>query len=140
MSSLQVPANRDALDSVREFIEIELEDTSCPAKAAYQIDVVIEEIVVNIVDYSGLTDQDLIEIKTCIEKDPDRITIAFIDAGVTFDPLAADEPDTSEEGLLSHEGGLGIFMVRKMMDDVAYVRRDGKNIFTIVKNFYQPAK
>ena len=57
----------------------------------------------------------------------------FLDRGVPFDPLATADPDLSPEAIMEREGGLGIFMVKKMMDDVSYAYEDGKNTLTILK-------
>ena len=61
------------------------------------------------------------------------MVVQFLDGGVPFDPLASDDPDITPEGLMEREGGLGIFMVKKMMDDVSYAYEDGKNTLTILK-------
>ncbi len=66
-------------------------------------------------------------------KDPLRVVIQFLDGGKPFDPLAREDADTSREGLMSREGGLGILLVKDTMDDVQYAYENGKNILTILK-------
>ena len=61
------------------------------------------------------------------------MVIQFLDSGQPFDPLAREEADTSEEALMSREGGLGILLVKNTMDDVRYSSENGKNILTIQK-------
>ena len=66
-------------------------------------------------------------------REPLSVVITFIDQGVPFDPLKNEDPDT---GLPAEErdlGGLGIFMVKKSMDEISYAYRDGKNILSIKK-------
>ena len=58
-----------------------------------------------------------------------------MDDGVPFNPLEKEDADTSREALEEHEGGLGILLVKKNMDDVTYSYVDGKNILTILKKF-----
>ena len=65
--------------------------------------------------------------------DPLSASITFIDSGMKYDPLAKPDPDITLSAEERQIGGLGIFMVKKSMDDVRYEYRDGKNIFTIVK-------
>jgi anti-sigma regulatory factor (Ser/Thr protein kinase) len=73
-------------------------------------------------------------IRLDTEKDPGDVTITFIDSGVPFNPLAVEEPDVTLSAKDRKVGGLGIFMVKRSMDDVAYEYADNKNILTIKKN------
>ena len=134
MKSIAVPATEDSLDEVISFVEEELEEFECSPRTLYQIEVLIEEVFVNIVSYAGLGDDECAEIRCGVLEDPRRLVLQFLDAGVAFDPLAAEDPDISPEGLMGREGGLGIYMVKQMMDDVSYAREDGKNVLTIQKN------
>lgn len=134
MNSITVPATDENPNPIIEFVKEELSRHDCPSKALYQIEVAIEEILVNIVSYAELTDDDGIEVRCDILEDPLRVVLQFLDGGVPFDPLAAEEADTSPEALMEREGGLGILLVKKMMDDVSYVYEEGKNTLTILKN------
>ncbi len=134
MESITVPAYDNDPDPVIEFVEGQLAERDCPPKALYQIQVAIEEILVNIVSYAQLSDGDGIEIRCEVLDDPLRVVLQFLDGGIPFDPLAKDDPDTSPEALMESEGGLGIFMVKQMMDEVSYIYEGGKNILTIKKH------
>ena len=134
MRSITVPATDDDPNPVIDFVEEGLAQYECSPRTLYQIEVAIEEILVNIVSYAGLADDDVIEIRCETLDDPLRAILQFIDGGVPFDPLVANDPDISPEGLQAREGGLGIFMVKKMMDDVSYTYENGKNTLTVVKN------
>ena len=134
MKSITVPANDEDPNPVIDFVGEELEKLECPAKAQYQIEVAIEEILVNIVSYAGLSADDGVEIRCDVIDDPLRVVLQFLDGGVPFDPLAAGDPDTSPDALMEREGGLGIFMVKQMMDEVSYAYEDGKNTLTVVKS------
>ena len=133
MRSITVSAIDDDPNPVIEFVGEELARYDCPAKAAFQIEVAIEEIFVNIARYAGLTSADGVEVRCEVLEDPLRVVVQFLDGGVPFDPLAKDDPDTSAEALMEREGGLGIFMVKQMMDDVSYAYEGGKNTLTILK-------
>ena len=134
MRSVVVPATGAGLESVTEFIDGELARYDCPAKVLYQIEVAIEEIMVNIESYAQLSDDDGVEVRVEVLDDPLRVILQFLDRGVPFDPLASADPDISPEALAEREGGLGIFMVKQMMDGVSYAYEDGKNTLTILKN------
>ena len=134
MRSITVPANDVDSTPIVEFVEEELAQHDCPPRALYQIEVAIEEILVNIVSYAGLSEVDGVEVRCEVLEDPLRVVVQFLDEGVPFDPLKKEDPDTSPEAIMEREGGLGIFMVKKMMDDVSYAYEDGKNTLTILKN------
>ena len=87
-----------------------------------KITVVVEELVLNIVDYSNSNYLDVEVIR-----DEKRLTLRFHDAGVAFNPLAKLPMEDRKIG------GLGIFLVTKYMDTVAYERTGGENILTVTK-------
>ncbi len=68
-----------------------------------------------------------------VSEDPVTVTITFIDHGVPYDPLAKQDPDLTLSADDRQIGGLGIFMTKKIMDDVAYEYKDGQNILTLKK-------
>jgi len=93
------------------------------------LSVVVEEIVVNIVDYSH---SDYIDVE--IIRDEESITLRFHDSGIPYNPLEREFPDFSIPLEDRKIGGLGIFMVIQYMDDVAYEHTGGENILTVRKN------
>ena len=133
MESLVVPARVDQLDEVTSFVLDKLDAFGCPKKIQLQIRLAIEEIFVNISSYAYHPEEGEAEIRCEVLDDPMRVIIQFLDGGTPFDPLAREDADTSEEALMAREGGLGILLVKDMMDDVQYTYEDGKNILTIVK-------
>ena len=133
MESITVPVNDEGPYPIIEFVEGQLESYDCPPKALNQIAVAIEEITVNIVRYAGLNPDEHIEIRCEVQENPLCVRIQFLDGGVPFDPLAREDPDISPEGLMSRVGGLGIYMVKQMMDDVSYPYENGMNTLTILK-------
>lgn len=92
------------------------------------LSVVVDELVVNIVDYANSAYLD-VEI-SC---DEDRITLCFRDGGIPFNPLEKESPDFSIPFEDRKIGGLGIFMVIQYMDTVAYEYTEGENILTVMK-------
>lgn len=133
---LNIAAKTENLDQVLGFIDSFLEEQECDMKAMIQIDVAVEEMYVNIAHYAygveGGGDAEIrVELDELYGKRAVRIT--FIDSGIYYDPLAKEDPDITLGAEERPIGGLGIYMVKKSMDDVAYERKDDQNIFTIKK-------
>ncbi|MBR6874520.1 MAG: ATP-binding protein [Ruminococcus sp.] len=135
MESIKVEAVVDNLASVTEFIDSRLEAAECPVKAQMQIDISIEEIFVNIANYAYTPGTGDAEVGLELLSDPRAVRIVFIDSGVPYDPLAKPDPDVTLSAQERAIGGLGIFMVKKYMDSMAYEYTDGKNILTLEKHF-----
>lgn len=134
MKELIVPALVDELPHVQEFVTNQLEAVDCPMKAQFQIELAVEEIFVNIVSYAYHPEigQAMVRCEVCDE--PLSVTIEFQDQGKQYNPLSREDADTSEQGLMERDGGLGILLVKKNMDAVEYRYENGKNILTISKN------
>ena len=100
-----------------------------------QIALAVEEIFVNIANYAYNPGKGNATVRVEVEKDPLTVTITFIDGGVPYDPLKKDDPDVTLSAEERSIGGLGVFLVKKTMDDVSYEYKDGKNILSIKKQF-----
>lgn len=135
MKELVLEARIDNLEKVLEFINEQMDACGCSMKAQTQINIAVEEIFVNIASYAydGNPGSAKIEVLTSKE-DPRFVEVTFTDSGVPYDPLAKTDPDVSLSAEERQIGGLGIFLVKKSMDDVQYEYRDGKNILKIRKN------
>ena len=135
MVELTLQATVENLDRVLAFVEENLESKQCPVKIMMQVKVAVEEIYVNIAHYAYDSEMGTATIRVEIGSDPLQIIITFIDNGKPYDPLKKADPDTSLSAEERQIGGLGIFMVKKSMDDVKYQYLDGQNILTISKKF-----
>ncbi len=133
MESLTVPAKVESLDAINEFVDGKLEACGCSRRIQLQIQLAVEEIFVNIASYAYHPKDGEAEVRCEVLEEPLRVVIQFLDSGVPFDPLAREDADTSEEGLMSREGGLGILLVKETMDEVEYSYENGKNVLTILK-------
>jgi sigma-B regulation protein RsbU (phosphoserine phosphatase) len=133
MNRITVEAKTDELDTVTDFVEENLAPYDCPMRTLLQLRLAVEEIFVNIASYAYSPEVGEAEIRCEVLEDPLRVVIQFLDSGTPFDPLAKEDADTSQEALMSREGGLGILLVKNTMDDVQYSYEDGKNILTILK-------
>ena len=133
MAEITIPARVENLDTVTAFVDAELEKLDCPIKTQIQIDVAVEELYVNIAHYAYAPGEGDATIE--VETDPASrtVSITFRDRGIPYDPLAKPDPDVTLSADERQIGGLGIFMVKKSMDDMRYTYEDGQNILTIVK-------
>ncbi|MBQ7488730.1 MAG: ATP-binding protein [Clostridia bacterium] len=134
MSELKVEAKVDNLTTVLEFIDELLEQMECSMKTQMQIDVAVEEMFVNVASYAYGDDVGMATIVVDERQNPHAVAITIIDTGVPYDPLAKEDPDVTLSANERQIGGLGIYMVKKSMDDVLYEYTDGQNIFTMIKN------
>ena len=125
------PAADASLPELSDWIEAALEEAGCGLKASLQILVAAEEIFTNIAHYAypGKTGEAAVGLAVTGGK----CILRFSDSGIPFDPLQHKDPDLTPDAQERVIGGLGIFMVKKTMDDVTYAFREGKNILTLVK-------
>lgn len=134
MKKLTISAEIAKLDYVLDFINDSLIAAGCDNNTMLSIDVAAEEVFVNIASYAyGGKDGDAV-IETETIDDPRSIRITFKDSGIPYDPLTHKDPDTTLPADERDIGGLGILMVRKMMDKVSYEYSGGMNILTIIKS------
>ena len=130
---LTTEAKIDNLDQVIDFINGQLEEADCSMKARMQIEVAVEELFVNVASYAYAPATGSVTVSIEIGGEPAAARITFTDGGVPYDPLAKADPDVTLSAEERQIGGLGIYMVKKSMDDMQYEYRDGHNVLTIVK-------
>ena len=133
MKELDIEAVVDNLPDVLAFVDEQLENTDCSMKIQMQIDMAVEEIFVNIAQYAYDPETGPATLRVEVKPDGSAVIITFIDHGVPYDPLAKADPDTTLSADERQVGGLGIFLVKKSMDDIKYEYIDGSNILTIIK-------
>lgn len=124
-------ADDRSLELALSFTEEQLELMNCSLRESTQIAICVEEMFVNIVHYAYPERKGKIGLS--IRESNGTVTITLKDSGVPFDPLARDDPDVTIPVSERAIGGLGIFMVKKNMDEVRYRRKDGQNVFTMKK-------
>ena len=134
MKELTVEAKTTNIEAVTDFVNEQLEALDCPMKAQMQIDIAIDELFGNIAHYAYNPEIGKATVRVEVIEDPLAVTITFIDNGVPYDPLAKADPDITLSAEEREIGGLGIYMVKKSMDDITYEYKDGQNILAIKKN------
>ena len=131
---LTLEATLENIPAVTGFVDAELEALDCPMKAQMQIDVAIDELFSNIARYAYDPETGPATVRVEVEREPLSVIITFIDHGKPFDPLSAKEPDVTASAEEREIGGLGLFLVRRTMDEVSYRREADRNILTIRKD------
>ncbi|MDE7019226.1 MAG: ATP-binding protein [Lachnospiraceae bacterium] len=134
MKEMTLDAILENLQKVTAFVDEQLESLGCPLKAQIQIDIAIDELFGNIAHYAYNPEVGMATVRVEVQDEPLAVVIAFIDNGVPYDPLAKEDPDTNLSAEERQIGGLGIYMVKKSMDEIAYEYKDGQNILTIKKS------
>ena len=99
---------------------------------SFEVHLALDELLTNTIDY-GYDNDNEHRIDLLLRLQGDTLTVEIADDGRAFDPLQAAEPDMGASLQDRARGGLGIYLVRKMMDSVAYRRQDGRNIVTLTK-------
>ena len=115
------------------FVDGLAEEMSLDPSLAMGLNLALEEAVTNVMMYAyPAGESGTVEIE--VDAREDRMVFRQTDAGVPFDPTAAPAADITLGVEERPIGGLGIFLVRQIMDSVVYERRDGRNILTLTKN------
>lgn len=135
MKETTVAATVENIETITVFINEQLEAAACPMKAQMQIDIVIDEILSNIVHYAYGEKVGDVTVRIEFPDNPKSAVLTFTDNGVPYNPLEQSDPDISLSAEERKIGGLGIFMVKKTMDDMTYEFKDEKNILKITKKF-----
>ncbi len=130
-----VPVSMESYSLVLSFIEDTLTELGCPMHNLTEINIAMDEIFSNIVRYSGASEA----LVRCGVRDNTAIVRIF-DDGHPYDPLQNSDPDVALSAEDREIGGLGIFIVKKIMDNVVYEYRDGRNTLNIEKKFTEMKK
>ena len=131
---ITVMADVKNLEAVTAFVDEGLEQFDCPPRIQMQLDIAVDELFSNIAYYAYQPGTGEATVRLEITQDPACAALTFIDSGVPYDPLSHTDPDITLSAQERQIGGLGIYMVKKSMDQVSYQYLDGKNMLTIRKN------
>ena len=127
---LKIAPSHEQLELIPAAVEEFAEQDNWPPDLVFKLNLVLEELGVNIVNYSGATG----DIEISLASDEERVTVEISDDGRPFNPLLDQEtPDISAPLGNRPIGGLGIHLVRSMMDEMWYSREDGKNKLAMTK-------
>ncbi len=124
--------DKSTFDSVTDYIASKCTEAGCNEDVVGQIVIATSEILANIDSYAYENGGDIEVLTKCRDR---RMTVIFKDSGRPFNPMLVQEPDVSLALGKRKPGGLGIFIVKKLMSDVSYVYDSGQNVLTVDKDF-----
>lgn len=129
--SCTISADIHEIPALSEQLESVMKAAGFPDNDILDTQLAVEEMVTNVIvhGYAGRGG----EIVVSWQAGPDEIAIQLEDRAVPFDPLSLPEPDLASDIEDRKIGGLGIFLTRKIMDEMTYRYEDGKNILVMVK-------
>ena len=108
------------------------EEHALPVDVRRSVNVALDELLANALSH-GQQGRDPCSVTVEAELDQERVTVVVTDNGTPFDPFGRDAPDTALPVEERPIGGLGIHLVRELMDEVSYQRRDDQNVVVLVK-------
>ena len=123
-------ANIDNYDELCSWIEKTRAEWNISKELANKIDICVEEVFANILHYAYSDKVGMFEVE--FKKTEDNIILEFQDEGVVFNPLDKPDPNLHLPPEKKAHGGLGIYLTKKMSNDVVYKRENNKNILTII--------
>lgn len=132
LSEIKLPARLENLGSLLQSIISTAREEGFSGTRLNHIEITAEEAIVNICNYAYPEGSGDVEVR-CRE-DNDFFIIEIVDSGIPFDVTSLAEPDTTAALSEREIGGLGIFFMKKMMDDVRYSRENGRNVLCLVLN------
>lgn len=135
--TLTVPATLEHLDEAQAVIDEELEKRLCPVSVQHKIDVAFEELFVNVCRYAyaGQREPGSVQVSYAYSVDPSAMIIELRDQGIPFDPVTREDPTKPSSIQEAKIGGLGIFMVKRSMDDLIYTYDKGSNVVVFKKGW-----
>ena len=130
--SLTLPNDIETIPQLNEFIDTVAEEIGLDMSLTMSLNLAIEEAVVNVMEYAYPEgEQGNVDIE--VSADERWLTFIISDNGIPFDPTTQEDADTTLSADERPIGGLGIFLVRQLMDSINYQRENGKNILTLSK-------
>lgn len=126
-------ASDASFEDAMAFLEEQMDLAELPMKVSMQVSVAFEEMYVNVCHYAYPNEDGTVLVRIVAEDGVLKITLD--DTGLPYDPLKKEDPDITLSAEERNIGGLGIFIVRKTMDDMQYEYKDGHNILTILKKY-----
>lgn len=130
-NEITLDASLDNLQKFKDFINEQAESYGFGMSRVLKIELACDELLVNSINYAYEHSKGEITVR-CLAVEPNTLSIDIIDSGPPFNPLEAEAPDLELNVDDRQIGGLGIFLVREMVDDMQYTRRDNQNIISLV--------
>ena len=120
MKEITVDATIENMNTVTAFVDDFLDQIACPMKSRIQINIVIDEIFGNICHYAYKDSIGAITVRVESGNTPKAVFLTFTDNGIPYNPLETEDPDITLSSEERKIGGLGIYLVKKNMDEMKY--------------------
>ena len=135
--SIVVPATLEHLGTAERMVAEELERRLCPQGVQHKVEVALEELFVNVCSYAyaGQDAPGEVAVSYSYDVNPPTIEVELRDAGVPFNPVTREDPTKPSSIQEATIGGLGIFMVKKSVDELVYRREGNDNIVSFKKSW-----
>ncbi len=133
---MKLPAKIKHLERLIEFVSGCAKEKGFSGKRVKEIELATEEVLVNIFNYAYPEGPGDVEV-SCNQADDTRFIIEISDSGIPFDSRSLADPDVTSDISERKIGGLGVFLVRKIADEVHYRRDGGENILSLVLYRYR---
>lgn len=130
---LTIANNLNELNRLAEFVESLCEELSLSAETTMNINLALEEAIVNIINYA-YPSKEQHDILLKVTSNERQLIFLLTDNGVVFDPTLVPDADTTSSIEERPIGGLGIFLIRSIMNEISYQRLDGQNRLIMKKN------
>jgi serine/threonine-protein kinase RsbW len=131
---LNIACQTSALAGLRSFIQGALVDASLDENEKHQVTLAVEEVCANLIIHShACNPEDSIQLE--IIDSPEKLIFEVSDQGIAFNILNYQTPDLKEVMLEKRKGGLGIILVRKIMDEIEFESKNGTNTCRLIKWF-----
>jgi serine/threonine-protein kinase RsbW len=129
METLRLPATIETLEIVRLFVLGKLKQLSIGQELLFKVELVLEEVLANVVHYAYPEQAGDVEVGCAIE-DGKKFCFYVTDWGIPFNPLERPDPNLCEDISERQVGGLGIYLVRHLANELSYHREEGGNTLT----------
>lgn len=129
---LVLPNDIETIPQLNEFIDSVAEEVGLEMSLTMSLNLALEEAVVNVMEYAYPEGQKG-DVEIEVTADQEWMTFVIMDTGIAFDPTMKEDADTTLSAEERPIGGLGIFLVRQLMDVIDYKRQDNKNVLTLQK-------
>ncbi len=130
--TVRITNHRDQIDTVRKFFDDYSKENKLTEKTVHDIQMALDELLTNIVNY-GYEDTDEHQIDIHFGVNDDAVKVEIVDDSKPYNILEKDNPDISLSMEDKPIGGLGIFLIKKLMSNVDYYTEEGKNHLVMIK-------
>ncbi len=132
MTSIKLPAMIEHLEKLLGFVSEHAKEQGFTSDMLKKIELASEEALVNVFNYAYPDKHDGEVEVSCGLDDNNRFVIEIMDSGTPFNPLSLSEPNLTEDVSERPIGGLGIHLIKKMMDEIEYRREGNNNILSLI--------